>query len=39
MTQDPFATLGFQNRRRPQGLLAPIMWLCGVIATVAPGSV
>lgn len=35
MTQDPFATLGFQNRRRPQGLLAPIMWLGGVIATVA----
>ena len=35
MTQDPFAALGFQNRRRPQGLLAPIMWLCGVIATVA----
>ena len=35
MTQDPFATLGFQNRRRPQGLLAPILWLGGVIATVA----
>jgi membrane protein YdbS with pleckstrin-like domain len=35
MTQDPFASLGFQNRRRPQGLLAPIMWLAGVIATVA----
>ena len=35
MTQDPFATLGFQNRRRPQGLLAPILWLGGVIATLA----
>jgi hypothetical protein len=35
MTQDPFATLGFQTRRRPQGLLAPILWLGGVIATVA----
>ena len=35
MTQDPFASLGFQNRRRPQGLLAPVMWLGGVIATVA----
>lgn len=35
MTQDPFASLGFQNRRRPQGLLAPILWLGGAIATVA----
>lgn len=35
MTQNSFASLGFQNRRRPQGLLAPIMWLGGVIATVA----
>ena len=35
MTQDRFATLGFQNRRRPQGLLAPILWLGGVIATLA----
>ncbi len=35
MTQNSFAALGLQNRRRPQGLLAPIMWLGGVIATVA----
>jgi membrane protein YdbS with pleckstrin-like domain len=35
MTQDPFATLGFQNRRRQTGLLAPLLWLGGVIATVA----
>jgi threonine/homoserine/homoserine lactone efflux protein len=35
MTQDRFATLGFQNRRRHTGLLAPLMWLGGVIATVA----
>ncbi|MES2860020.1 MAG: hypothetical protein V4701_01025 [Pseudomonadota bacterium] len=35
MTNDRFAALGFQNRRRPQGLLAPLMWLGGLIAAVA----
>ncbi len=35
MTQDRFATLGFQNRRRATGVLAPLMWLGGLIATVA----
>ncbi len=35
MTQDRFAALGFQTRRRPQGLLAPLMWLGGLIAAVA----
>ena len=35
MTQDPFTGLGFRNRRKPQGFFAPILWLGGVIATVA----
>lgn len=35
MTQDRFAALGFQARRRPQGLLAPLMWLGGLVAAVA----
>jgi membrane protein YdbS with pleckstrin-like domain len=34
MTNDRFASIGVQARR-PQGLLAPLMWLGGVIATVA----
>jgi hypothetical protein len=34
MTQDRFASLGFQNRRS-SGLLAPVMWLGGLIAAVA----
>lgn len=34
MTQDRFAAFGFQNRR-PQGLLAPLMWLGGLVAAVA----
>ena len=34
MTQDRFASLGFQNRR-PQGVFAPLMWLGGLIAAVA----
>lgn len=34
MTNDRFASIGVQGRR-PQGLLAPLMWLGGVIATVA----
>jgi len=34
MTNDRFASIGFHNRRH-QGLLAPLMWLGGVIATVA----
>ncbi|OYW37012.1 MAG: hypothetical protein B7Z42_11140 [Brevundimonas sp. 12-68-7] len=34
MTNDRFASIGIQSRR-PQGLLAPLMWLGGVIATVA----
>jgi hypothetical protein len=34
MTNHRFASFGFQHRRH-QGLLAPIMWLGGVIATVA----
>jgi len=32
--QDRFAALGYQARR-PQGLLAPLMWLGGLIAAVA----
>jgi hypothetical protein len=32
MTNDPFARIGTQGRR-PQGLLAPLMWLGGMIAT------
>jgi len=40
MTQDPFAPnpfsgAGFNARRRPAGMLAPLMWLAGLIATVA----
>ena len=34
MTQDRYASLGFQNRRKT-GLMAPIMWLGGLIAAVA----
>lgn len=34
MTNDRFASIGFENRRH-HGLLAPLMWLGGVIATVA----
>ena len=34
MTQDRFAALGFQARR-PHGLLAPLMWLGGLIAALA----
>jgi len=34
MTQDRFAAFGFQARR-PQGLLAPLMWLGGLVAAVA----
>jgi ammonia channel protein AmtB len=29
---DPFARIGFTTRRRPQGLLAPVIWLAGAIA-------
>lgn len=32
--QDPFASLGFRNRRT-SGLLAPLMWLGGLVAAVA----
>lgn len=35
MTQDPFASLGFQPRRPNGGLLAPLMWVAGLVATVA----
>ena len=35
MTQDRFASLGFQARRSNSGLLASIMWLAGLVATVA----
>ncbi len=35
MTQDQFASLGFAARRRNAGLLAPLMWLAGLVATVA----
>lgn len=34
MTQDRFASLGFQNRRH-QGVFAPLMWIGGVIAALA----
>ena len=33
MSHDHFARIGF-NGRRPHGLLAPLMWLGGAIATV-----
>lgn len=35
MTQDPFASLGFQARRSNGGLLAPLMWVAGLVATLA----
>lgn len=30
---DPFAPLGFAARRRPSGLMAPFVWLGGMIAS------
>lgn len=37
MTQDRFAPLGFNARRQSSGggLLAPLMWLAGLVATIA----
>ena len=35
MTQDRFALPGFNARRPGGGLLAPLMWLAGVVATLA----
>ncbi len=35
MTQDRFASLGFQARRSNGGLLAPLMGLAGIVATLA----
>lgn len=35
MTQDPIASIGFRTRRSSGGLLAPVMWLAGLVATVA----
>ncbi len=35
MNQDNFASLGFKTRRRSNGLLAPLMWVGGLVATVA----
>ena len=35
MTQDRFASLGFNARRPTGGLLAPLMWLAGLVATLA----
>ena len=34
MTQDRFIPLGFAARRRSGGLLAPLMWLAGLVATL-----
>jgi len=34
MTHDPFARIS-SDRRRPQGLLGPLAWLGGLIATLA----
>ena len=34
MTQDRFAPLGFAARRRSGGLLAPLLWLAGLVATL-----
>ena len=34
MKQDRYASIGFQSRRK-NGLLAPIMWLGGLVAAVA----
>jgi len=40
MTQsDRFAHIGFAARRRPSGLLAPIVWLAGVIAAACAMAV
>jgi membrane protein implicated in regulation of membrane protease activity len=40
MTQsDRFASLGFAAQRRPRGLMAPVMWLGGLIAAVAAMAV
>ena len=36
MTQsDGFARIGIAARRRPSGLLAPIVWLAGMVASAA----
>ena len=35
MTQDRVASLGFTARRSNGGVLAPLLWLAGLIATVA----
>ena len=37
MTQDRFARLGFNARRQNTGggLLAPLMWVAGLVATIA----
>lgn len=35
MTQDRFAQLGFNARRRPGGFVASLMWLGGMVAGVA----
>lgn len=36
MTQsDVFARIGIAARRRPSGLLAPVVWLAGLIASAA----
>ena len=37
MTQDRFAPLGFHARRQNSGggLLAPLMWVAGLVATIA----
>ena len=36
MTQsDGFARIGMAARRRPSGLLAPFVWLAGLVASVA----
>ena len=35
MNQDPFASLGYQTRRSNGGLLAPLMWVAGLVATLA----
>jgi len=39
MTQDRFAHIGFAARRRPSGLLAPVVWLGGLIAAAVAMAV
>lgn len=39
MTHDRFAHIAYGSRRRPYGLLGPVMWLGGLVATAAAVTV